>query len=365
MSILVRNASKINFEDILEHYGLKGKRQNDQVMINCPLPNHKDENPSCGINLEKNVFHCFGCNSSGGVIKFVQLMENFEKEEDAAKWVLSNFTERIKREYELSDLNVELVEKEDIQETLKNLKRIYKIATQFYHVYAPIEKYKYWESRLKPATILQYKLGYIVPGLFSVLRAAEFTDGQLLKYGLVYENGMDVQVGRYTIPFFENGEVVNIQTRVAQGYEGPKYLPLIPHRKVRLYNVDILKDCKHYVILTEGAVDCLSLVERGFNAVGIPGIMAMMDDWKQYFFGGRTIYVCFDTEVDEKKQKSMVFAIERLKKFFDKFQFIRLPEVNGKKMDVNEYFLSGSTTDDFKELMAKAETIYGNVKYTL
>ena len=40
----------------------------------CPLPNHKDQNPSFSIFVESQEFHCFGCHVHGDVVDLVRLM---------------------------------------------------------------------------------------------------------------------------------------------------------------------------------------------------------------------------------------------------------------------------------------------------
>src|SRR5687767_7632638 len=45
-----------------------------QRSIHCPF--HKpDKRPSCRVELDKKVFHCFACEASGNVLEFVALLE--------------------------------------------------------------------------------------------------------------------------------------------------------------------------------------------------------------------------------------------------------------------------------------------------
>lgn len=60
--------------------------------IACCCPFHPDKNPSFYINPEKNLFHCFGCNLGGDVIKFVMLAKKLSFKQAV------NFLKR--REYE-------------------------------------------------------------------------------------------------------------------------------------------------------------------------------------------------------------------------------------------------------------------------
>jgi DNA primase len=74
---------KASFEIILRHYSLRVIGSGKQRMALCPF--HADTTPSCSINLERNVFHCFGCNAKGSVLDFVARMENVSIREAAAR----------------------------------------------------------------------------------------------------------------------------------------------------------------------------------------------------------------------------------------------------------------------------------------
>jgi DNA primase len=61
------------FESILSRYGLKPNGFGEERMIRCPF--HDDRTPSCSINLEKKLFHCFACGEAGTILDFVARME--------------------------------------------------------------------------------------------------------------------------------------------------------------------------------------------------------------------------------------------------------------------------------------------------
>lgn len=45
----------------------RGKKRRDEFLCSCPF--HAELNPSFSVNLEKKVYHCFGCGASGGLSK--------------------------------------------------------------------------------------------------------------------------------------------------------------------------------------------------------------------------------------------------------------------------------------------------------
>ncbi len=63
-----------HFETVLQRYGLEAKGQGAERMIRCPF--HDDRTPSCSVNLDRRVFHCFACGAGGSILDFVARMES-------------------------------------------------------------------------------------------------------------------------------------------------------------------------------------------------------------------------------------------------------------------------------------------------
>jgi DNA primase len=78
--------AKLDFEQVLRHYGVEVKRKGKQHHGFCPLPNHngKKNSPSFSANLEKGIFQCFGCGAKGNVLEFAVLMEKADPKDGAA-----------------------------------------------------------------------------------------------------------------------------------------------------------------------------------------------------------------------------------------------------------------------------------------
>ncbi len=78
--------TKLDFEQVLRHYGVEVKRKGKQHHGFCPLPNHngKKNSPSFSANLEKGIFQCFGCGAKGNVLEFAALMEKADPKDGAA-----------------------------------------------------------------------------------------------------------------------------------------------------------------------------------------------------------------------------------------------------------------------------------------
>jgi DNA primase len=61
------------FETVLTNYGLEMRGHGAERMIFCPF--HDDGSPSCSVNVEKKIFHCFACGEKGTILDFVARME--------------------------------------------------------------------------------------------------------------------------------------------------------------------------------------------------------------------------------------------------------------------------------------------------
>ena len=78
--------AKLDFEQVLRHYGVEVKRKGSQHHGFCPLPDHngKKNSPSFSAQLEKGIFQCFGCGAKGNALEFAAMMEKVNVEDGAA-----------------------------------------------------------------------------------------------------------------------------------------------------------------------------------------------------------------------------------------------------------------------------------------
>jgi DNA primase len=78
--------SALDFEQVLQFYGVDVKSKGRQHHGFCPLPNHsgKRNSPSFSANLERGIFQCFGCGGKGNILEFAALMEKVNPQDGAA-----------------------------------------------------------------------------------------------------------------------------------------------------------------------------------------------------------------------------------------------------------------------------------------
>jgi len=77
---------RLDFEQVLRHYGVEIKRKGNQHHGYCPLPNHNGNknSPSFSANLERGIFQCFGCGAHGNILEFAALMEKADLKDGSA-----------------------------------------------------------------------------------------------------------------------------------------------------------------------------------------------------------------------------------------------------------------------------------------
>jgi DNA primase len=78
--------SRLDFEQVLRHYGVEVKRKGDQHLGYCPLPNHngKRNSPSFSAHLGRGIFQCFGCGARGNLLEFACLMASADPKDGEA-----------------------------------------------------------------------------------------------------------------------------------------------------------------------------------------------------------------------------------------------------------------------------------------
>lgn len=65
---------KVNFTELMSDYGIHLEIKGKRAWCCCPF--HQEKTPSFSIDLEKNLWYCFGCEKGGNVINFVMEKEN-------------------------------------------------------------------------------------------------------------------------------------------------------------------------------------------------------------------------------------------------------------------------------------------------
>ena len=149
-----------------------------------------------------------------------------------------------------------------------------------------------------------------------------------------------------TIPHYESGKLVNIKSRSLPPAE--KTFRRVRDCRSILFNGDALEAHKDEIIITEGEIDALTLLDRGIrNVVGATTGAGSFDPaWIDQLQAVRKIILCYDP--DEPGQKGAREAARRLG--YDRCFNVVMPE----GQDINEYVRAGHDVFDFQALVSEA-----------
>ncbi len=271
---------KNDIVEVLSGY-LPLDKKGGQYWACCPF--HHEKTPSFAINEAEQFYHCFGCQASGDVIKFVQEIESTD-----FMGAVRILAARAKMEVPKSSF--------DTEEALKKKKKrdamakILLDAARFYlgNLYSGDSRadphLEYIAKReLAPTTVKKFGLGASLDyeSLPDYLAGKGYRKEDLLDSGALAANDRgrlyDAQGGRLIFPIINAmDEVVGFGGRVLQKTDFAKYKntreTMLFDKSRTLYNINLLKKLKREqairdVIVVEGYMDTLSLYQAGFQNV--------------------------------------------------------------------------------------------------
>ena len=289
---------------------LKSRGANDYWGC-CPF--HGEKTPSFHVDSEKKFYHCFGCNVSGDVIKFVMEMEKTgyveaiellaKKNGIAIKYKDGGVPSDYKRD-DTAEKNIELYER---------------LASTFHYFLMETPQGKkaldYITARgLTTETIQKFKLGYAPADrkwLYQFLIGKNYTKELLAKSGLFSSKYPEFSFfsDRLMFPIFNRkGQVVAFGGRVIPPADESqrKYLNSgdLPQFKKRetLFGFSFAKNSireKKSIIFCEGNMDVIAYHQCGLDyAVATLGTALTQDHIKMIsgFVAEGTVYLSFDSD---------------------------------------------------------------------
>lgn len=248
----------------------------------CPF--HHEKTPSFAVNEADQFYHCFGCQESGDVIKFVQEIESTDFM--GAVRILAG---RAKMTVPESNF--------DTEETLRkkkkrdNMAKILLDSARFYlsNLYSGDDRTQPFldyiaRRELAPSTVKKFGLGASLDydSLPDYLSGKGYCREDLIDSGVLassQKNGRlyDALGGRLIFPIINAfDEVIGFGGRVLEKTKFGKYknttATMLFDKSKTLYNINLLKKLKREqpikeVIIVEGYMDTISLYQAGFKNV--------------------------------------------------------------------------------------------------
>lgn len=323
----------------------------------CPF--HQEKSPSFMIQKGDSHFHCFGCGAHGDAIQFMMQYLNV------------SFVEAVESLAERFHIPLERQDQQPGEKGVDKtaLKEACTVASQFYHACllhteegkAPLE-YLY-KRGITLDFIRRFEVGFAPAdgGLFrKVMRGEKIPDAILMESGLLSEGNRPFFRERIVFPIrTPTGSVIGFSARkYKEETFGGKYIntPETPiFKKSRLLfglNFSRRRIAKERrVLIVEGQIDCLRLIEAGLNltvaALGTAFGESHVDELKKLAL--REAYLLFDS--DEAGKNAASKAGDLLQKKGIEVYVVHLP----KGSDPDAYLTQFGTQRLLDEL-EKAES---------
>ena len=271
----------------------------------CPF--HEEKTPSFTVVPSKQIFHCFGCGESGGIIDFIMKYDHLA------------FVEAI--ETVAGESGISVVYDQTAKPVDMRFKRYNKLMEELSSFYqeqlktsaAKKKVVDYAKNRGVSGSIAKrFELGFAPPGwtnLFDAYKDSEESTQDLLTMGMIVpkkdkkDDYYDRFRDRLMFPIHNTkGSVIGFGGRVLSSKDNPKYLnspetPLFSKSK-ELYG---LYHCRKYsrkidaIIVVEGYMDVIALHQQGItNVVATLGTATTSSHLQVLSRTAETIVFCFD-----------------------------------------------------------------------
>lgn len=291
--------STISITQVAERLGhavVRGK-------IRCPYAMrhaHGDRTPSVSISESKGLFNCWVCpDVRGDVIKLVEISKNLDFK-GAISWLQNEFGMPTGNSNEALPVPMIKVVHKAPEPEIDPILRA-KIILAFFEKLSPVEGSpaapwlikrrifkKTWEKmRLRVITDYDRVNRSLLDqfGLEVLQKAGLFNDKGNLRY---YKH-------RLLFPYLDTKVIPRFfQARSIEPDTQPKELNLrgqVPFP----FHVSLLDGEPGWIYLCEGCVDTLTMIDRGFPAVGIPGVKSFKPEWAN-LFKNKNVIVCLDQD---------------------------------------------------------------------
>ena len=267
--------SRSDIVDVISECGVVLRPAGQSYKGLCPF--HDEKTPSFTVSPQRQMFYCFGCQTGGNVITFVQKHEG------------KSFIETI--EWLAGRLNIALPN-QDARESadrkrVTNLEDLNRFAVEYYHrqlltegASAPAKAYLKRRG-VQPKTLRSFQLGYAKSGRRELVKVATdkgFTIQQLIDVGLIKDEDRGPQDRFWNRILFpiqnERGTPVGFGGRALSEEHQPKYLnspaTVLYDKSKILYNLDKARQSiykQQRVLLVEGYMDVLMLYQSGIENV--------------------------------------------------------------------------------------------------
>ena len=258
-----------DIHDVVSEYVNLKKRGRNFFGL-CPF--HEEKTPSFSINIDKQIYKCFGCEKGGGTINFIMELERLDFV-DAVKFLGNKYNIDVEIQHNSKSSN----------DIFNQIYKMNEIANDFFiSNINDIVKNLLFKRKIEEESINTFKIGASPKNydqLLTIIRKEKFSAEALKKSELFVETDKgynDRFRNRIMFPIFNqfdkiigfSGRVIDKNDTRAKFVNSPN-TPVYNKSKT-LYGMNLNKnniiDCKS-VIIVEGYLDLIQLNQAGFNNV--------------------------------------------------------------------------------------------------
>lgn len=332
---------------LIKSRGIELKKKGKGYVGLCPF--HTEETPSFSVNPAQNLWQCFGCNTGGDAIRFVELFDKMSFPEAVEKLDGSGLSAPAKP--------APPAEKEPVSLTAKQIKLLSRVI-EFYHKTfsedGRAREYLTGRGITDNALFSAHRIGFANGTLLNVLpQDGDVIDG-LKELGILNDRGGEHFYGCATFPLFDlAGNPAGIYGRRIEAMdngESPPHLYL-PGPRRGLFNRQAAKSHKE-IILTEAIIDSLTLISAGIhNTIPCYGTNGLTADHLALFKLHKpdTVTIAFDG--DNTGRQAAETAALRLASEGINAHSMQLPDDE----DINSlFYLTADAKRQFLELLHQA-----------
>ena len=350
-----------NLVQLFKEYGMEPKKQGKNYKVICPF--HEDEEPSLSINVEKNLWQCFGCGTGGDAIKLVQdiekvgfveavgkLAKQAERLEDLKLRGLADKEEKPVLEYQLKEKKIPNNYQQNISLTDEDLQLLKKVSGFYHRRFIDLEEGKQYlknrgiELTEEQANVCQ--IGYAEGSLLTALPKDYIP--KLQKLGILLDNKKERFINCVVFPLFDSdGNVVSFYGRHIKMDSGGHFY--LPGEKRGLFNRQLKKEnVTKSLIITESIIDSLTFINKGIeNVLPLYGINGYTGEHKKLIEELKPEKIVLALDGDEWGQRGAEYLIQEELSFFNCSTKVAIFPDN---MDANEWF-ENKTKEDFYRLI--------------
>jgi len=321
--------------EVIESY-VPLKKAGQNYKGNCPF--HNEKTPSFTVSPQKQIFHCFGCSESGGVISFLMKHEHM------------SYPEAVKTLAERYNIEIEEKQYTPEQEAAKNKAEsfvgILRMASEWFRNQLlnsdrgkAIGLSYIGERGIRPEMVERFGMGYCPEDGRAFADYAigkgyskEFLD----ELGLVKENQRgvyDIYRGRLIFPITDlGGKIIAFGARALKKGQQPKYINspehLVYNKSRTLYALHEARKSisqKDNVYVVEGYTDVIAMHQAGIeNTVATCGTSVTEDHISRLRHMTKNVTLLFDGDV--AGQKAALRTIKIILKTGLNARVVSLPE---------------------------------------